>query len=145
MNLFFKNGYGIACDRCGETFSLGGRKAFANGKAAMEAATGQGWKLKAKSLFHDMCPRCARERTEAHWENRQVWQDKIKLKPCPWCNGKLLLMDKPMLGGLFIECYNKDCPFIYEGPYKTTKNRVIAAWNRKSIDGAIEATVAKNG
>ena len=57
MQLFHPHGYSIACDKCGKTFSLGGRKVFVSAYAVVEAAKGKGWKsLKSKTV--DVCPDC---------------------------------------------------------------------------------------
>lgn len=59
MQCFHPNGFQIACDRCGKTFSLGGKSVFASVEAVVEAAKTQGWKsLKARA--RDICPVCRR-------------------------------------------------------------------------------------
>lgn len=59
MQCFHPNGYQIACDRCGKTFSLGGKSVFGSVEAVVEAAKAQGWKsLKARAW--DICPFCRR-------------------------------------------------------------------------------------
>ena len=63
MQCFHPKGYQIACDRCGKTFSLGGKTVFASVEAVVEAAKTQGWKS-LKSRAWDICPDCRREYTD---------------------------------------------------------------------------------
>ena len=59
MQCFHPEGYQIACDRCGKTFSLGGKTVFASVEAVVEAAKTQGWKS-LKAMAWDICPVCRR-------------------------------------------------------------------------------------
>ena len=61
MNLFHPRGCQIACDRCGKTFSQGGRSIFKTAVAAVEAAKVQGWRALKSSPYHDLCPDCQKE------------------------------------------------------------------------------------
>ena len=58
MNLFHPNGFAIACDECGKTFSHGGRETFNSGAAARMTAKVQGWACPKDYPFKDLCPEC---------------------------------------------------------------------------------------
>ena len=58
MQIYDDRGYGIACDRCGKTFSHGGRSIFKSAYAAVATAKEQGWKSLKSYAFGDCCPEC---------------------------------------------------------------------------------------
>ena len=58
MPLYLKDGYSLACDKCGAELNQGGRRVFASHYAAVETAKTLGWRIRKSSPYNDLCPHC---------------------------------------------------------------------------------------
>lgn len=59
----------------------------------------------------------------------------IKLKPCPFCGKQPTLIHPEYPGEDYvIGCYECCCGFSYERARDPDKQKVIAAWNRRTND-----------
>lgn len=71
-------------------------------------------------------------KTLSEWNEENKLQ---KLKPCPFCGNKIILLDKDSIGNLFYTCISTDGVVFSTccaGKSGSTKLEAIEAWNRRA-------------
>ena len=64
--------------------------------------------------------------------------EKLKLKPCPFCGGKELIGRSPCMGSSWrFEIHCERCGSIVSFHKKDEKKKAIEAWNKRDGEGKI--------